>query len=44
MIELEYVYNTVISVVTLTQLEKIFEKQKNFDLRRLLSGLPLAFM
>nr|CAB3263901.1 vacuolar fusion protein MON1 homolog A [Phallusia mammillata] len=36
--ELEYIYNTVISVVTLTQLDRIFEKQKNFDLRRLLSG------
>lgn len=33
-----YVYNQVISVVTLSRLTKIFEQKCNYDLRRLLSG------
>ncbi|CAH0394975.1 unnamed protein product [Bemisia tabaci] len=36
--QLTYVYNQVISVVTLSRLTKIFEQKCNYDLRRLLSG------
>jgi len=35
---LRYVYNTIISVITLSQLNRIYSQQKNFDLRRLLTG------
>lgn len=33
-----YVYNQVVSILTLSQLTRIFEQYNNFDLRRLLSG------
>lgn len=32
------VYNQIISTLTLSHMSKIFEKRKNFDLRRLLAG------
>lgn len=35
---LEYLYLQVLSVVTLSQLQAIFAKRSNFDLRRLLEG------
>ncbi|CAK8689612.1 protein SAND-like [Clavelina lepadiformis] len=37
-IHLHYVYNTIISVVSLSQLNRIYSTQKNYDLRRLLTG------
>lgn len=37
-VHLNYIYNTIISVLTLSQLTKIYETKKNFDLRRLLTG------
>ncbi|XP_072136922.1 vacuolar fusion protein MON1 homolog A isoform X2 [Mobula birostris] len=36
--ELLYVYYQIVSLLTLTQLNRIFEQKKNYDLRRLLSG------
>ncbi|XP_050432408.1 protein SAND isoform X2 [Adelges cooleyi] len=36
--QLTYVYNHIISTLTLTQLKKIFQNRTNFDLRRLMSG------
>lgn len=33
-----YVFNQITSVLTLTQLNRIFEQRRNYDLRRLLSG------
>ncbi|XP_041046712.1 vacuolar fusion protein MON1 homolog A [Carcharodon carcharias] len=36
--ELLYVYYQIISLLTLTQLNRIFEQKKNYDLRRLLLG------
>ncbi|XP_025413538.1 protein SAND [Sipha flava] len=36
--QLIYVYNNIISTLTLTQLKKIFLNRTNFDLRRLMSG------
>ena len=38
-LHLRYVYNTIISVITLSQLNRIYAQQKNFDLRRLLTGI-----
>ncbi|XP_029637211.1 protein SAND [Octopus sinensis] len=38
LLQLSYVYNQIISVLTLSQLAKIFKQRHNFDLRRLLSG------
>lgn len=35
---LEYLHLQVLSVVTVTQLRRIFERRTNFDLGRLLSG------
>ncbi|BES90843.1 Trafficking protein Mon1 [Nesidiocoris tenuis] len=35
---LEYVYNQVVSVLTLRQVTTIFERRRNYDLRRLLTG------
>lgn len=32
------VYNQILSTLTLTQVTKIFEQRKNFDLRRFLAG------
>uniref|UniRef100_V9KU68 Vacuolar fusion protein MON1 homolog n=1 Tax=Callorhinchus milii TaxID=7868 RepID=V9KU68_CALMI len=36
--ELLYIYYQIISLLTLTQLNRIFEQKTNYDLRRLLSG------
>ncbi|CAG8532601.1 5174_t:CDS:2, partial [Racocetra persica] len=36
--QLNYLYNQIVSVLTSTQLTKIFEHRVNFDLRRLLGG------
>lgn len=33
-----YFYNQIISILTAKQLQHIFEKRKNYDLRRLLAG------
>lgn len=38
LVYLNYAYDFILSVLTLTQLSKIFVKYKNFDLRRMLSG------
>ena len=38
MLQLNYVYNQIISVLTLSQLCRIFEQRRNYDLRRLLTG------
>ena len=35
---LTYVYNQVVSVLTYSQMARIFKQRRNFDLRRLLSG------
>jgi len=37
-LQLTYVYHQVLSVLTFTQLSRIFEQRSNYDLRRLLSG------
>ncbi|XP_046662183.1 vacuolar fusion protein MON1 homolog A isoform X1 [Homalodisca vitripennis] len=37
-LQLRYVYNQIVSILTLKQLTKIFEERRNFDLRRLLTG------
>jgi len=37
-IQLNYVYNQILCVLTLTSLNKIFKDRVNFDLRRMLSG------
>lgn len=34
-----YVFNQITSVLTLTRLNKIYEQRRNYDLRRLLSGV-----
>lgn len=36
--KLNYIYSQVVSILTLTQLTKIFEERHNYDLRRLLTG------
>lgn len=36
--QLTYVYNQVVSVLTLTRVTRIFEQRHNYDLRRLLAG------
>lgn len=36
--QLVYIYNQIISTLTLSQLTKIFDAHRNFDLRRLLAG------
>ncbi|XP_014247243.1 protein SAND [Cimex lectularius] len=36
--QLTYVYNQIVSVLTLSRVTKIFEKRHNYDLRRLLTG------
>lgn len=35
---LEYLHLQILSVVTASQLRRIFERRTNFDLRRLLNG------
>ncbi|XP_037967152.2 protein SAND [Plutella xylostella] len=37
-LQLNYAFNQIVSVLTLTQLNRIFEQRRNYDLRRLLSG------
>lgn len=37
-LQLSYVYNQIISVLTLTSLNKIFKQRVNYDLRRMLGG------
>lgn len=37
-LQLTDVYNQILSTLTLTSMQKTFERQKNFDLRRLLAG------
>jgi hypothetical protein len=37
-VQLSYVYNQIISVLTRSQLDRIFQQRSNFDLRRLLVG------
>ncbi len=36
--QLNFVYHQILSTLTRTQLQRIFENKRNFDLRRLLSG------
>lgn len=38
LLQLTYVYNQVISVLTYSTLSKIFKQRRSYDLRRLLSG------
>lgn len=38
---LDYLYLQVLSVVTVSQLQNIFAKRSNFDLRQLISGMSL---
>lgn len=33
-----YVYNQIVSVLTQSQLNRVYDQRRNFDLRRLLSG------
>jgi hypothetical protein len=37
-LQLTYVYNQVVSVLTSSQLNRIYEQRRNYDLRRLLAG------
>ena len=37
-LHLHYIYNSIISVITLSRLNRIYAQQKNYDLRRLLTG------
>lgn len=43
LLQLTYVYNQVLSVLTLSQLSRIFSNRRNYDLRRLLSGAEKFF-
>ncbi len=38
LLQLNYVYNQVLSVLTYSQLSRIFKQRRNYDLRRLLTG------
>ncbi|CAH1101471.1 unnamed protein product [Psylliodes chrysocephalus] len=38
-IQLNYVFNQITNILTLTRLNKIYEQRQNYDLRRLLSGV-----
>ena len=40
---LEYLHLQILSIVTATQLRRIFERRTNFDLRRLLNGTSPSF-
>ncbi|XP_017117151.1 vacuolar fusion protein MON1 homolog A [Drosophila elegans] len=42
-LQLGDVYNQILSILTYSHMTKIFEKRKNFDLRRLLSGSERLF-
>jgi len=37
-VQLTYIYNQILSVVTLSQLTKIFDQKRNYDLRKMLGG------
>ena len=37
-LQLQYVYNQILSVLTLSQLARIFKQRRNYDLRRWLTG------
>nr|CAG4647791.1 EOG090X03TW [Moina brachiata] len=37
-LQLEYIFNQIVSVITKAQLDRIFEQRRNYDLRRLLGG------
>ncbi|KAK7102484.1 protein SAND-like [Littorina saxatilis] len=43
LLQLMYVYNQVISVLTHSSLNKIFKQRRNYDLRRLLTGAEKFF-
>ncbi|XP_072045856.1 protein SAND-like [Amphiura filiformis] len=38
LMQLTYVYNQILSVLTFSQLNRVMEQRRNYDLRRLLSG------
>lgn len=38
LVQLTYVYHQVLSVLTFSQLTRVFEQRRNYDLRKLLSG------
>ena len=38
-LHLDYLHQQILSIITATQLRRIFEKRNNFDLRRLLDGM-----
>lgn len=38
LLQLSYVYNQILSVLTISTLHKIFKQRRNYDLRRMLSG------
>lgn len=42
-LQLTYVYNQVLSVLTYSQLSSIFKQRHNYDLRRLLTGAEKFF-
>ena len=37
-VQLLYIHSQIVSVLTLTQLNRIFEQRRNYDLRRMLTG------
>ena len=37
-LQLLYIHSQIVSVLTLTQLNRIFEQRRNYDLRRMLTG------
>ena len=37
-VQLTYIYNQILSILTLTQINRIFQQRSNYDLRRMLSG------
>ena len=37
-VQLNYVYNQLLSVLTLSSLTKIFDQRKGYDLRRMIAG------
>lgn len=43
LVQLNYLYNQVISVLTYSQLSRIFKQRRNYDLRRLLTGAEKFF-
>jgi hypothetical protein len=43
LLQLTYIYNQVLSILTLSQLGRIFSQLHNYDLRRLLSGTEKSF-